>query len=78
MLNRFAAARQLAPATISATTRVRRSYEQSFVVHAGLLPASILNHLEASQGMLRDSVTVDNALAPVYNHIVAMTIVTAG
>ena len=58
-----AAARQLRPPSIAATTLSRRSCESVRAIHAGLLtPARSLNHNAAAKGIPAESVRVETAL----------------
>src|ERR1700686_5414613 len=45
----------VAPPSIAATTRVRKSSESGFAIHAGLLPAGSLNHIRHPMGIPRFS-----------------------
>src|ERR1700686_421388 len=45
----------VAPPSIAATTRVRKSSESGFAIHAGLLPAGSLNHIRHPIGIPRFS-----------------------
>src|SRR5882724_5404411 len=49
------------PPSIVPTTRLRRSSEYGFAIHAGLLPADSLNHVRAAMG-IPDSAFPGNAL----------------
>src|SRR5882757_5391953 len=49
------------PPSIVSTTRLRKSAEYGFAIHAGLLPAGSLNHIRASMG-IPDSAFSGNAL----------------
>ena len=61
---RAAAALQLRPPSIAATTLSRRSCESVRSIHAGLLPlGGSLNHNEALEGIHIDSILVETALA---------------
>src|SRR5690606_12881385 len=61
--NRVAAARQLRPPSIAATTLSRRSCESARAIYASLLsPAQCLNHNKAAKGIPIDSVRVETAL----------------
>src|SRR3984893_18512285 len=55
--------RMVAPPSIAPTTRLRRSSEYGFAIHAGLLPAGSLNHIRAAMG-IPDSAFPGNALVP--------------
>src|ERR1700694_4741104 len=57
-----AASGMVAPPSIAPTTRLRRSSEYGFAIHAGLLPAGSLNHIRAPTG-IPDSAFPGNALA---------------
>src|SRR5260370_41499336 len=57
-----AASGMVAPLSIAATTRLRKSSEYGFAIHAGLLPVASLNHIRASMG-IPDSAFSGNALA---------------
>ena len=60
---RAAAARQLNPPSIAATTLLRRSCESVRAIHAGLLsPARSLNHICTPGGIPRNSFRPENAL----------------
>src|SRR5882724_9404372 len=50
------------PPSIVSTTRLRKSAEYGFAIHAGLLPAGTLNHIRAAMG-IPDSAFPGNALA---------------
>src|ERR1700688_4008591 len=50
-----AASGMVAPPSIAPTTRLRRSSEYGFAIHAGLLPAGSLNHIRAPMGIHRFS-----------------------
>src|SRR5258708_1568973 len=50
------------PPSIVSTTRLRKSAEYGFAIHAGLLPAGSLNHIRAATG-IPDSAFSGNALA---------------
>src|SRR5882757_210869 len=50
------------PPSIVSTTRLRKSAEYGFAIHAGLLPAESLNHIRAAMG-IPDSAFPGNALA---------------
>src|SRR5258708_18463411 len=56
-----AAAGMVAPPSIASTTRLRKSSEYGFAIHAGLLPVASLNHIRASMG-IPDSAFSGNAL----------------
>src|SRR2546430_10883751 len=56
-----AASGMVAPLSIAATTRLRKSSEYGFAIHAGLLPAGSLNHIRAAMG-IPDSAFPGNAL----------------
>src|SRR5882757_2188816 len=49
------------PPSIVSTTRLRKSAEYGFAIHAGLLPADSLNHIRAAMG-IPDSAFPGNAL----------------
>src|SRR5258707_4034719 len=49
------------PPSIVSTTRLRKSAEYGFAIHAGLLPAGSLNHIRAATG-IPDSAFSGNAL----------------
>src|SRR3981081_3685331 len=49
------------PPSIVSTTRLRKSAEYGFAIHAGLLPAGSLNHIRAAMG-IPDSAFPGNAL----------------
>src|SRR5712691_5555031 len=46
-----AASGMVAPPSIASTTRLRKSSEYGFAIHAGLLPVGSLNHIRASMGI---------------------------
>src|SRR6266849_3275827 len=46
-----AASGMVAPPSITSTTRLRRSSEYGFAIHAGLLPVGSLNHIRAGMGI---------------------------
>src|ERR1700674_5368835 len=46
-----AASGMVDPPSIAPTTRLRRSSEYGFAIHAGLLPAGSLNHIRARLGI---------------------------
>src|ERR1017187_6940828 len=50
-----AASGMVAPPSIAPTTRLRRSSEYGFAIHAGLLPARSLNHIRDAMGIPRFS-----------------------
>src|SRR5260370_23081302 len=50
------------PPSIVSTTRLRKSAEYGFAIHAGLLPADSLNHIRAAMG-IPDSAFPGNALS---------------
>src|SRR5882762_10137892 len=50
------------PPSIVSTTRLRKSAEYGFAIHAGLLPAGSLNHIRAAMG-IPDSAFPGNALS---------------
>src|SRR5712671_6685281 len=50
------------PPSIVSTTRLRKSAEYGFAIHAGLFPAGSLNHIRAAMG-IPDSAFPGNALA---------------
>src|SRR5882672_9855921 len=52
----------VAPPSIASTTRLRKSSEYGFAIHAGLLPVGSLNHIRAGMG-IHDSAFSGNALA---------------
>src|ERR1700730_1888219 len=56
-----AASGMVVPPSIAPTTRLRRSSEYGFAIHAGLLPAGSLNHIRAAMG-IPDSAFPGNAL----------------
>src|SRR5437762_7505303 len=56
-----AASGMVAPLSIAATTRLRKSSEYGFAIHAGLLPVGSLNHIRAGLG-IPDSAFSGNAL----------------
>src|SRR5438105_2488789 len=56
-----AASGMVAPPSITSTTRLRKSSEYGFAIHAGLLPVASLNHIRASMG-IPDSAFSGNAL----------------
>src|SRR5437773_8257225 len=56
-----AASGMVAPLSIAATTRLRKSSEYGFAIHAGLLPVGSLNHIRANMG-IPDSAFSGNAL----------------
>src|SRR6202165_3680066 len=56
-----AASGMVVPPSIAPTTRLRRSSEYGFAIHAGLLPAGSLNHIRAAMG-IPDSAFSGNAL----------------
>src|SRR6202521_1936378 len=51
----------VAPPSITSTTRLRKSSEYGFAIHAGLLPVGSLNHIRARMG-IPDSAFSGNAL----------------
>jgi hypothetical protein len=53
---------RLRPPATADTARRRRSSEYGLLIHAGLHPASILNHKSIPRGIPSDSLGVDNAL----------------
>src|ERR1700716_3105130 len=53
------------PPSIVSTTRLRKSAEYGFAIHAGLLPAGSLNHIRAAMG-IPDSAFPGNALAQLH------------
>src|ERR1700676_5632452 len=57
-----AASGMVAPPSIASTTRLRKSSEYGFAIHAGLLPVGSLNHIRARMG-IPDSAFSGNALA---------------
>src|SRR6266852_5640889 len=57
-----AASGMVAPPSIVSTTRLRKSSEYGFAIHAGLLPVGSLNHIRAGMG-IPDSAFSGNALA---------------
>src|ERR1700694_3625353 len=59
-----AASGMVVPPSIAPTTRLRRSSEYGFAIHAGLLPAGSLNHIRAAMG-IPDSAFPGNALKAV-------------
>src|ERR1700676_995731 len=56
-----AASAMVAPPSIASTTRLRKSSEYGFAIHAGLLPVASLNHIRARMG-IPDSAFSGNAL----------------
>src|SRR5580704_9899298 len=50
-----AASGMVAPPSIATTTRLRKSSESGFAIHAGLLPAGSLNHIRHPMGIPRFS-----------------------
>src|SRR5216684_4428723 len=56
-----AASGMVVPPSIVPTTRLRRSSEYGFAIHAGLLPADSLNHVRTALG-IPDSAFPGNAL----------------
>src|SRR6516225_10687483 len=50
-----AASGMVVPSSIVPTTRLRRSSEYGFAIHAGLLPADSLNHIRLAMGIPRFS-----------------------
>ncbi len=56
-----AASGMVAPPSIASTTRLRKSSEYGFAIHAGLLPVGSLNHIRARMG-IPDSAFSGNAL----------------
>src|ERR1700704_4732033 len=56
-----AASGMVAPPSIASTTRLRKSSEYGFAIHAGLLPVGSLNHIRAGMG-IPDSAFSGNAL----------------
>src|ERR1700676_4719071 len=58
-----AASAMVAPPSIASTTRLRKSSEYGFAIHAGLLPVASLNHIRARMG-IPDSAFSGNALVP--------------
>src|SRR6266700_3619430 len=59
-----AASGMVVPPSMVPTTRLRKSSEYGFAIHAGLLPADSLNHVRAAKG-IPDSVFSGNALISV-------------
>src|SRR3979490_533926 len=57
------------PPSIVSTTRLRKSAEYGFAIHAGLLPAGSLNHIRAAMG-IPDSAFPGNALIEGFSHFV--------
>src|SRR3981081_4559606 len=57
-----AASGMVASPSIASTTRLRKSSEYGFAIHAGLLPVGSLNHIRARMG-IPDSAFSGNALA---------------
>src|SRR5438552_12627241 len=57
-----AASGMVAPLSIVSITRLRKSSEYGFAIHAGLLPVGSLNHIRAGMG-IPDSAFSGNALA---------------
>src|ERR1700704_4033011 len=45
----------VAPSPIASTTRLRKSSEYGFAIHAGLVPVGSLNHIRAGMGIPRFS-----------------------
>src|SRR5712671_5518556 len=62
----------VAPPSIASTTRLRKSSEYGFAIHAGLLPVGSLNHIRAGMG-IHDSAFSGNALAPQWSPGAALT-----
>src|ERR1700682_6852848 len=62
-----AASGLVAPSSIASTTRLRKSSEYGFAIHAGLLPAGSLNHIRAAMG-IPDSAFSGNALMSATPH----------
>src|SRR6266699_2881861 len=58
-----AASGMVAPTSIVSTTRLRKSSEYGFAIHAGLLLVGSLNHIRARMG-IPDSAFSGNALGP--------------
>src|SRR5712692_3299691 len=56
-----AASGMVAPPSIVSITRLRKSSEYGFAIHAGLLPVGSLNHIRAGMG-IPDSAFSGNAL----------------
>src|SRR6266404_1824813 len=56
-----AASGMVAPPCIVSITRLRKSSEYGFAIHAGLLPVGSLNHIRAGMG-IPDSAFSGNAL----------------
>src|SRR6516164_6400980 len=50
-----AASGMVVPSSIVSTTRLRRSSEYGFAIHASLLPADSLNHIRLAMGIPRFS-----------------------
>src|SRR5947199_1566928 len=57
-----AASGMVAPPCIVSITRLRKSSEYGFAIHAGLLPVGSLNHIRADMG-IPDSAFSGNALS---------------
>src|SRR5882757_9538966 len=57
-----AASGMVAPSPIASTTRLRKSSEYGFAIHAGLIPVGSLNHIRAVMG-IPDSAFSGNALS---------------
>src|SRR5450631_3061722 len=72
-----AASGMVAPPSIAPTTRLRRSSEYGFAIHAGLLPAGSLNHIRPAMG-IPDSAFPGNALALETSIIVSFTLASSG
>src|SRR6266699_2182061 len=62
-----AASGMVAPPCIVSITRLRKSSEYGFAIHAGLLPVGSLNHIRAGMG-IPDSAFSGNALALIKPH----------
>src|SRR5436309_5392956 len=60
-----AASGMVAPPCIVSITRLRKSSEYGFAIHAGLLPVGSLNHIRAGLG-IPDSAFSGNALSSAY------------
>src|SRR5436853_6492332 len=69
-----AASGMVAPPCLVSITRLRKSSEYGFAIHAGLLPVGSLNHIRAGMG-IPDSAFSGNALA---FHIVGYLPATGG
>src|SRR5882757_4055500 len=67
-----AASGMVAPLSIASTTRLRKSSEYGFAIHAGLLPVGSLNHIRADMG-IHDSAFSGNALVAASNRLLSPT-----